>query len=118
MEDLTSQCLLDDANHNLDQFIQGNTVNLKALASYAIAQLVSDTPTLRRDELLMLIALYTKLTHNAPSHRQIGAAFDLSKTTIKNHLIKLERDGRVRVIDGRLMLIGSEYHFPKNFLDE
>lgn len=115
--DSISQHLKNDMPHNLEQFLQGDTVNLKALAVYAVNQVPTDTPTLRRDELLMFIALYTQLTHNAPSHRQIGMAFDLSKTTIKNHLTKLEYDGRVRVIDGRLMLIGSEYHFPNHLLD-
>jgi len=116
IEDSISQHSKNGVNHNLEQFLQGDTVNLKALAEYAVKQVPTDTSTLRRDELLMFIALYTQLTHNAPSHRQIGDAFDLSKTTVKNHLLKLERDGRVRVIDGRLMLIGSEYHFPNNLL--
>lgn len=114
--DSTSQHLLNGSHHDLEQFLKGSTVNLRALAAYAVEQIPSNASTLRRDELLMFIALYTQLTHNAPSHRQIGMAFDLSKTTVKNHLLKLEHDGRIRVIDGRLMLIGSEYHFPNNLL--
>ncbi len=106
------------SHHDLDQFLQGHVVNLQTLAVYTMGQIPSDAPPLRRDELLMFIALYTQLTHNAPSHRQISLAFDLSKTTVKNHLIKLERDGRIRVIDGRLTLIGGEYRFPKNLLDK
>ena len=115
--DSTSQYLWNGTHHDLEQFLKGSTVNLKALAVYAVEQIQLNPPTLRRDELLMFIALYTQLTRNAPSHRQIGMAFDLSKTTVKNHLLKLEHDGRVRVIDGRLKLIGSEYYFSRNLFD-
>jgi len=116
--DSTSHYLLNDTHYDLEQFLKGSTVNLKALAVYAVEHIQSNTPILRRDELLMFIALYTQLTHNAPSHRQIGVAFDLSKTTVKNHLFKLEHDGRVRIIDGRLKLIGSEYYFSPNLFDK
>lgn len=98
---------------NLEQFLQGSTVNLQALAGYATAHLVNVEGTMRRDELLVFIALYIKLTHNAPSQRQMGMAFNLSKTTIKQHLLKLERDGRIRILDGRLMLVGGAYVLPQ-----
>jgi hypothetical protein len=109
---------LSNSQHELEQFIQGNTVNLKELAIYAMQQIPPNLTTRRRDELLLFIALYTQLTHNSPSHRQIGMAFVLSKTTVKNHLLKLEHDRRVRVIDGRLMLIEGEYRFSTSILDK
>lgn len=66
----------------------------------------------RRDEIMVYIASYTTIHHNAPSTYEIAAHFRLNQKTVRAHLDKLIDEGKAERVDGKLKLIEGEYYPP------
>lgn len=69
----------------------------------------------RRDDIFLFIAEYADAhVGNTPSLGEIARAFNLKRSTVYTHTLKLVNDGRALWRDGELILIGSEFYPPTN----
>lgn len=68
----------------------------------------------RRDEIYGYICGYADAKHGpTPSIREIAGAFGLAYTTVYNHVLRLQVEGLIRVEDGKLIVVGSQWYSPE-----
>jgi hypothetical protein len=72
----------------------------------------------RRDEILRLFIAYAgEHGGNSPSVGDLERELEkchlkMSRTTIRGHLIRLQAEGRLRWIDGKLVVVGAHWEPP------
>lgn len=70
----------------------------------------------RRDEILLYMADYIEQHHNAPSSREVAYHFRIRQQTAYSHLMKLQAEQRLIMIDGRWKLPGAKWEAPDELL--
>jgi hypothetical protein len=74
-------------------------------------------PLTRRDEIMLYICEYAGgKSGPTPSILEIAHHFRLAYSTIYHHIMKLQIEGRLKQEDGKLIVVGSEWYGPEDFL--
>lgn len=68
----------------------------------------------RRDEILLFMADYIEIHHNAPSTIETARYFGIAQHTVYVHMVKLMAERRLLQVDGKWKIPDAEYIRPEN----
>lgn len=71
-------------------------------------------PRTRRDEILAYICVYARAHNgNSPTIREVAAHFGLSHITVYHHLLKLQAEERLALVDDKWVVDGARWFGPE-----
>lgn len=65
-----------------------------------------------RDRILAWFIEYVTQNHAPPTVRDIAQAFSISRVSVSEHLVYLEREGRLIYVNGHYKVSGASYEGP------